>query len=114
MMNVMRVQISEPILDRNQINGHAVTIRSGEGEGLENSIKNPYSPVNATNLVKFMFMLHRRKGLTPHRDFTTYLRQAKKLIDVVGPDEAESLMLKAAKLSKYAWGFAFIERLRSE
>ncbi len=104
--------ISEAILDRNKVNGYAVGVKTGECAGLCDTITNPYSPVNATNLVKFMFMLHRRKGLTPHRDFTTYLRQAKKLIDVVGADKAESLMLKAAKLSRHAWGFAFIERLR--
>ncbi len=108
----MATQIFESILERNRINGNAVKVKAGEGGGLDNFIKNPYSPVTPWNLVSFMFMLHKRKGLLPLRPRQTYLGQAKKLIDDVGPDEAESLMLKAAKLSRHAWGFAFIERLR--
>ena len=108
----MVVQTSEPILERNKVSGHLVKIKTGEMGELDNSIKNPFSPVNPWNLVCFMFMLHRRKGLLPLRPRQTYLGQAKKLIDRVGPDEAEDLMLKAAKMSRYPWGFAFIERLR--
>ena len=108
----MVVQTSEPILDRNRVNGYAVTIKTGERGGLENSIKNPFFPINPWNLVCFMFMLHHRKGLRPLRPITSYLGQAKKLIDAVGPVEAEALMLRAAKLSRHPWGFAFIERLR--
>ncbi len=108
----MVVQTSEPILERNRVSGHLVTIKTGERGGLDNSIKNPFAPVNPWNLVCFMFMLHRRKGLLPLRPRQTYLGQAKKLIDAVGPDEAEDLMLKAAKVCKHAWGFPFIEKLR--
>jgi len=106
--------ISSPILERNRINGCAIKIKTGEGSCLNNSITNPYSPVNAPNLVKFMFMLHHRKGLTPHQNFKFYLRSAKKLIDDVGSDRAEALMLKAAQKSRHAWGFAFIQKLRYE
>ncbi len=108
----MAVQTSEPILERNKVGGHLVTIKTGEMGGLDNSIKNPFSPVNPWNLVKFMFLLHTKKGLIPRRPFRSYLRQAQKLIDSVGGEEAGILMIKAAKTSRYPWGFVFIERLR--
>jgi len=60
-----------------------------------------------------MFHLHRKKRLSPHRNYVSYLREAKKLIDEVGTDEAECLMLKAAEFSANPWGFAFLNRLKS-
>lgn len=102
--------ISNVILDRNQVNGHRVKVIQSDS-GLSNAIENPYRPVNAGNLVKFMFMLHRRKGYAPHHPFAVYLRQAKKFIEEVGCDRAEELMLEAAYKAKHAWGFNFVRRL---
>ena len=46
------------------------------------------------------------KGLLDKKD------EAKKLIDEVGSDEAERLMLRAAEFSANPWGFAFLHRLK--
>lgn len=106
--------IFEPLLDRNKVRGNKIPVKLRDCDGLTQEIKNPYQPVTAPNLVKLFFMLHRRKGMEPRLDFRVYLRPAKKLIDDVGPDKAESVMIEAAKHSKHPWGFAFVRRLLDE
>jgi len=101
-----------PILERNLVAGHSIDLDAPQSE-LTSEIVNPYLPVNAPNLVRLMFHLHRKKRLSPHRNYVSYLREAKKLIDEVGTDEAECLMLKAAEFSANPWGFAFLNRLKS-
>ena len=100
------------ILDRNKVVGHLIELDAPRST-LTSEIINPYQPVNAPNLVRLMFYLHRRKRLSTYRTFTSYLREAKQLIDEVGADEAERLMLKAAEFSTTAWGFAFLNRLKN-
>lgn len=93
--------------------GHLIELDAPQSI-LTSEIVNPYLPVNAPNLVRLMFHLHRRKRLPPHRSFTSYLREAKKLISEVGADEAERLMLKAAEFSANPWGFAFLNSLKNK
>ena len=100
-----------PILERNLVVGHSIELDAPQSE-LTSEIVNPYLPVNAPNLVRLMFHLHRKKRLTVHRSFMSYLKEAKKLIDEVGSDEAERLMLRAAEFSANPWGFAFLHRLK--
>jgi len=91
--------------------GHSIELNAPQSI-LTSEIVNPYLPVNAPNLVRLMFHLHRKKRLSPCRTFTSYLREAKRFIDEVGADEAERLMLKAAEFSTTTWGFAFLNRLK--
>jgi len=91
--------------------GHSIKLSAPQSE-LTSEIVNPYLPVNAPNLVRLMFHLHRKKRLVTHRSFMSYLKEAKKLIDEVGTDEAERLMLRAAEFSATAWGFAFLNKLK--
>ena len=91
--------------------GHRIELDAPLSE-LTSEIVNPYLPVNAPNLVRLMFHLHRKKRLVTHRDFMSYLREAKKLIAEVGADEAERLMLKAAEFSTNPWGFVFLNKLK--
>jgi len=91
--------------------GHLIDLDVPQSE-LTSEIVNPYLPVNAPNLVRLMFHLHRKKRLSPRRSFMSYLKEAKKLIDEVGTDEAERLMLKAAEFSANPWGFAFLNKLK--
>lgn len=93
--------------------GHSIALDASQST-LTSEIVNPYLPVNAPNLVRLMFHLHKKKRLSPCRNFPSYLREAKSLIDGVGADEAERLMLKAAEFSATAWGFAFLNRLKNK
>ena len=107
----MKRKMSFSILDRNKVVGHLIELDAPQST-LTSEIVNPYQPVNAPNLVRLMYHLHKKKRLSPCRDFTSYLREAKRFIDEVGADEAERLMLKAAEFSANPWGFAFLNRLR--
>lgn len=61
-------------------------------------------------LVEMFFESHRLRGLTPHRPFRSYLREAKSLIRDVGKEEAAVLIFKAHRLST-PYGFQFLRRL---
>lgn len=91
--------------------GHGIELDAPQSE-LTSEIVNPYLPVNAPNLVRLMFHLHRKKRLETPRNFMSYLREAKKFIDEVGEDRAEELMLQAAKFSTNPWGFVFLNKLK--
>lgn len=108
-------QTFSPLLDRNKVVGHRVDISvSNTNSGVFTGVANPYKPVNPWNLVSYMFLLHARKGLTPTRSKSSYLREAKRLIDCVGTEKAESLVLESARCCNKPWGFVFIEKLRGQ
>lgn len=65
-------------------------------------------------LVRMLFYFNERKGFQPNRPRRAYLREAKKLIDKVGPSHAETLMLEAYRYAKHPWGIKFLETLQEE
>lgn len=104
----MKTTRTSSILPRNISNGYQIELGEADGS-VGGGVKNPY-PSNAPGLVQFMFLLHDRRGLVPPRKFVTYLREAKKLIDEIGPDRAEVAMRKAARVSNHPWGMGFVRK----
>lgn len=101
---------SNSLLPRNQVTGY----------GLELSEKTEIKPalmlkipdkVTAPILVKILFQVHEYKGLKPPREFRTYLREAKKLLDEIGAEKSIELIKVAGAYSRNPFGFQLVRRL---
>jgi hypothetical protein len=79
-----------------------------------NEIKFKYPKINAPNLVKYLFDIANAKNVKMEREFVTYLREAKNLIDNVGEDEALFLMKKAVRVTERNFSFNLVRRLANE
>ena len=109
----MPTQTSEAILDRNQVRGSVVKLKpSITTGGLSQTIENPYRPITPFNLTNLLFLLHKKKNLVPHWERKRYWRSAKKLIDEVGPEEAERMTIEAGKLARLPWTFKFVRTMK--
>jgi len=106
------MQTSKAILARNRVVGHPIIIDSSGPSYVENSIANTFEPKTPKNLIKFMFLLHERRGLRPRRTESSYIREAKRFISEVGEEQTEKLMLEAARVASHSWGFNFLNNLR--
>lgn len=77
------------------------------------TIEYPFDIVNSPNLVKYLFLVHERKGLKPQRDFRAYLREMKKLLDEVGEERAKFLILKASETCSYPFSTEYLRKLNN-
>lgn len=102
---------SNSILDRNSIKGfkrgeaNTITLQSLPSHPWEDQQITPY------RLVALLFWLHNRKDWIPPRPFKTYLREAKNLIQWIGEDESERLMIEAYDVANHPWGINFLYNL---
>ena len=70
--------------------------------------------ITPNNLVESMFNSIYSKGLKPHRDFQTYLREAKLFLREVDPEVAVELLLEAHRITMHAYGISFLRKLHNE
>lgn len=104
--------ISNALLDRNVVEGASLPATPVEKTPLNGgTIENPWPPVNAPNLVRFMFLLHERRGWQPSRQFKSYLREARKVLDKHEGQIVENALRKAAAVSQHPFSFKFVERI---
>lgn len=78
------------------------------------TINYPYDKIDSPSLVKFLFLVHERAGLQPHREFKTYLRQMKKFLSEVEGPQIIDLILRAIETSPYPFGIDYLRRLYDE
>jgi hypothetical protein len=74
-------------------------------------IKFTYPKINGPSLVKYLFDIANAKNVTMEREFVTYLREAKSLIDTVGEDKALFLVKQAARVTENHFSFNLVRRL---
>lgn len=103
---------TKAILKRNTVSGYKVSVVKSDIQQMTTDTYNPYHPITPGNLVRFLIYLHDKKGWQPRRQFNLYYQDARRLIEEVGPEEAERLMLEAYGKSKHPWGFEFINKLK--
>ena len=80
----------------------------------ELTIKYPFEKVNASELVKFLFLVHERKGLKPAFEFKVYTRDMKKLLEELGPEKTIALILKAGEVCNHPFSIKFLRRLNED
>jgi hypothetical protein len=108
---------SNSLLKRNNLNGHSLTLLPSTASpslSQSNPFRRPGRELTAEQLVCFMFHLHYRRRLKPQRTLRSYIPQARKFINLCGPEEAEKLMKKAAVTANHPWGFNYLHILRKE
>ena len=64
-------------------------------------------------LIQMLFYFNSRKGFRPTRPLMAYAKEAKKLIALVGPQNAEKLMVEAYGKAKHPFGIAFLNHINS-
>jgi len=79
-------------------------------------LKHPWEGQSITPrvLVRMLFYFNQRKGFTLTRNFQSYLREAKRLISLVGQSHSEKLMTLAYEKAGHPWGIKFLEKLRMD
>lgn len=65
-------------------------------------------------LVRMLFYFNRQRNFTPTRPFGGYLKEAQKILNQVGSDHSEELMLKAYQTAKNPWGINYLQTLNNE
>lgn len=80
----------------------------------EQTITYPFEKTTHSYLVKYMFLVHERKGLKPHRPFVQYLPQMKKFAQEVGEEQVILLILRASETINYSFGINYLRRLYEE
>ena len=86
-----------------------------EGTKLDiGQIHYPHKIINPWTIVDFLFLVHKKKGLEPPREFKTYLRQAKQFIKENGGSRTIYLIQKASQVSIHSFGFTFLEKLNEQ
>jgi len=99
------------ILKRNEVCGYSIRLDRPCNELSACEVGYPFSKVDAPSIVKFLFLMNLRRGWDPPREFCTYLRQAKKLLEEYGEDKLISLIREAAGVSTNPFGLDFVCRL---
>jgi len=80
----------------------------------ELTIKYPFDRIDAPSLVKYLFLVHEKKGLKPQRKFVTYLREMKKFLEEVGEERTIALVLKASEVCSFPFSIEFLKRLNEK
>lgn len=80
----------------------------------EQTISYPFKKTTYSFLVKYLFLVHERKNLKPHRPFVQYLPEMKKFAQEVGEEDVKLLILRASETINYPFGVKFLRRLHAE
>src|SRR3990167_1544120 len=78
------------------------------------TIKYPYEKTTPHYLVKFIWLIHERKGLIPTLPFPAYVRHVKKLLEEINEEEILSLVLKANETCNYVFTVRYLRKLHEE
>jgi len=107
--------ISSSLLDRNIVIGVDIPLANLYRTPLNGGeIKNPWPERNARNIVRFMFLLHERRGWKPPRRFKSYIWEARQMLAKHDGDTLEKALRKAAHVAKHPFGFTFVEHIIGE
>src|SRR5574342_224904 len=96
-----------PCLDRNKIKSYKLELGEVTNPN-ELTINYPYEKKTAHYLVKFIWLVHERKGLKPDLPFSAYTNHIKKLLEEIPADEIIDLILKASEMSNHPFTVKFL------
>lgn len=103
-----------PFLDRNKIKSYRDLELGEVTNPSELTIKYDFGEITPNNLVKFIWKVHERKGLTPQLPFGAYVKHIKKLLEEIPGEEIINLILKAGEISNHSFTVKLLRRLHDQ
>lgn len=103
-----------PFLDRNRIKSYT-DLELGEVTNPSPlTIEYTFGEYTPNNLVRFIWLVHERKGLKPELPFGAYVNHMKGLLKEIEGEEIVHLILKAGELSSHPFTVKMLRRLHEE
>jgi hypothetical protein len=103
-----------PFLARNQVKAYK-DLELGEVTNPNPlTIKYEFADYSPNNLVKFIWLVHERKGLKPILPFGAYVNHIKKLLEELSGEEIADLILNAGEVSNHPFTVKFLRKIKDE
>lgn len=80
----------------------------------EQTIRYPFDKVTPWNLVEYMLLVQKRKGLEPPFEIKVHLRGMKKLLEECGEEKTIALILRAGEVSSFPFSIKFLKEFAKE
>lgn len=103
-----------PFLSRNRVKSYKDVELGEVTNPNELTIKYPYDSITPNNLVKFIWLVHERKGLKPELPFGAYVNHIKGLLKEMEGEEIIPLILKAGELSNHPFTVKLLRRIHEQ
>lgn len=98
-------------LDRNKVKSYK-NLELGEVTNPRPlTIEYEFEEITPNNLVKFIWLVHGRKGLKPILPFGAYVNHMKKLLEEISGEEIIALILNAGEVSNHPFTVKFLRSL---
>lgn len=114
LLRKMTLPSDEPFLKRNKAKTYKLDSLGEIHSPNELTIKYPFAKKDANSLVRFIWLLHERKGLTPQLPFSAYVVHIKSLLKELTADEIIPLILKAGEVSNHPFTIKFLKTLHEK